>query len=80
MAEYKQNVPTKMEQDYKIKFREDLKQSMKTFVLDLIKLCKTLPFDDDSRIIKKQVLRSGSSVYSTFQYFQFIQHFSSLSN
>ena len=56
-----------MDQDKKIKFREDLKQRMKRFVLDLIKLCKTLPFDDDARIIKKQVLRSGSSVYANYR-------------
>lgn len=53
--------------DKKIEFRENLKQRMKQFVLDLIALCKNLPFDDDAKIIKKQLLRSGSSVYANYR-------------
>lgn len=51
----------------KIEFRETLKSRMKLFVLDLIHLCKNLPNQDDAQIIKKQVLRSGSSTYANYR-------------
>lgn len=51
----------------KIQFREDLKLRLREFVLNLIKVCKTLPREDDAIIIKKQVLRSGSSVYANYR-------------
>ena len=56
-----------MENDSKIQFREDLKLRLRTFVLDLIWMCKSLPREDDATIIKKQLLRSGSSVYANYR-------------
>jgi hypothetical protein len=34
-----------MDDDYKIQFRDDLKNRLRQFVLDLINACKTLPRD-----------------------------------
>ena len=51
----------------KIQFREDLKFRLRQFVLNLIKECKTFPREDDAIIIKKQLLRSGSSVYANYR-------------
>jgi four helix bundle protein len=56
-----------MENDDKLRFREDLKLRLKQFVLDLIKVCKALPREDDATIMKKQLLRSGSSVYANYR-------------
>jgi len=56
-----------MENDNKIQFREDLKLRLKQFVLDLIKVCKALCREDDAIIIRRQLLQSGSSVYSNYR-------------
>ena len=56
-----------MNDSSKIQFRENLKLRLRQFVLDLIKVCKTLPREDDAIIIKKQLLRSGSSVYANYR-------------
>ncbi len=56
-----------MENVEKIEFRENLKIRLRQFVLDLIKLCKSLPREDDAIILKKQLLRSGSSVYANYR-------------
>jgi hypothetical protein len=40
-----------MENDDKIQFREDLKLRLKQFVLNLIKVCKTFPREDDAIIM-----------------------------
>lgn len=56
-----------MENFDQIQFRENLKIRLRKFVLDLIKLCKTLPKEDAAIIIKKQLLRSGSSVYANYR-------------
>lgn len=56
-----------MQQDEKIKFREELKSRLKVFVLDLIRLCQTIPKSEESIIIKRQLLRSGSSVYANYR-------------
>jgi four helix bundle protein len=53
--------------DDKIQFREELKLRLRQFVLDLIKVCKTLPREDDANIIRKQLLRSGSSTYANYR-------------
>lgn len=56
-----------MEINDKIKFREELKQRLKRFVLELIKLCQEIPYSRESDIIIKQLLRSGSSVYANYR-------------
>ena len=56
-----------MENVEKIEFRENLKIRLRQFVLDLIRLCKSLPREDDAIILKKQLLRSGSSVYANYR-------------
>lgn len=56
-----------MEDSNRIQFREELKFRLKKFVLDLIKVCKALPKDDETRIIKRQLLRAGSSVYANYR-------------
>ena len=56
-----------MDTQNKIQFREEMKTRLRSFVLRLIKLCQNLPKTDESRIIKRQVLRSGSSVYANYR-------------
>ena len=56
-----------MQKDEKIKFREEMKFRLKIFVLDLIRLCQTIPKSEESIIIKRQLLRSGSSVYANYR-------------
>lgn len=51
----------------KIKFREEMKLRLRKFVLELIQLCQKLPRTDEAIIIKKQLLRSGSSVYANYR-------------
>ena len=50
-----------------IRFREEMKARLKKFVLDLIRLCQGLPHTQETNIIKNQLLRSGSSVYSNYR-------------
>lgn len=56
-----------MEAQDKIKFRNEMTMRLKSFVIDLIKFCQTLPNTDESRVIKRQLLRSGSSVYANYR-------------
>lgn len=56
-----------MELNNKIKFREEMKLRLRKFVLELIKLCKKIPYSKESNIITKQLLRSGSSVYANYR-------------
>jgi four helix bundle protein len=56
-----------MEQIDKIQFRDELKLRLRLFVLDLLKLCKSIPKSIDSNILMNQVLRSGSSVYANYR-------------
>ncbi len=56
-----------MEFDDKIKFREELKLRLRQFVLDLIKWSQKLPKTEEANILKRQVLRSGSSIYSNYR-------------
>ena len=56
-----------MEQDEKIKFREEMKIRLRKFVLDLIKLCQSLPKAQEVNIIKNQLLKAGSSVYANYR-------------
>ncbi|WP_320112439.1 four helix bundle protein [Draconibacterium orientale] len=50
-----------------ISFRENMKARLKKFVLELIKLCQSLPKSQEANIIKNQLLRSGSSVYANYR-------------
>lgn len=56
-----------MEFDDKIKFREELKLRLRKFVPDLINWSQKLPEIEEATILKRQVLRSGSSVYSNYR-------------
>lgn len=56
-----------MELNDKIKYREELKLRLRKFVLELIVLCKEIPYSKESNIITKQLLRSGSSVYANYR-------------
>ncbi|MGQ8338167.1 four helix bundle protein [Sunxiuqinia sp. A32] len=44
-----------------------MKDRLKSFVLDLIVFTKQLPSNDESRVIKRQLIRSGSSVYANYR-------------
>ncbi len=51
----------------KIKFREDLKLRLRTFVLQLLKMTQNMPTTQESKVIKGQLIRSGSSVYANYR-------------
>lgn len=46
---------------------QDLRDRTKRFALNVIHLCERLPRDDTSRIIGRQLLRSGSSVGANYR-------------
>lgn len=56
-----------MELNDKIRYREEMKLRLRKFVLDLIKLCQSVPYSKESNILVKQLLRSGSSVYANYR-------------
>lgn len=56
-----------MENLDKIAFRKELSLRLKQFVLDLIKVCGALPVREDALIIKRQLIRSGSSTYANYR-------------
>ena len=56
-----------MDNNQHIQFREELKMRLRQFVLHLIKLCQQLPANMEANILKKQLLRSGSSVYANYR-------------
>jgi four helix bundle protein len=56
-----------MEELDKIQFREMLKARLKTFVIELIKLSQQLPNSQEIKIIKGQLIRSGSSTYANYR-------------
>ena len=45
----------------------DLKERTKQFALCILRLCRTLPVNDESRILGKQLLRSGTSVGANYR-------------
>jgi len=45
----------------------DLKQRTKQFALSIIRLCRTLPASDEARILRKQILRSGTSIGANYR-------------
>lgn len=56
-----------MDSNDRIKFRNEMKMRLRTFLLNLIKECQKMQRTDESSILKKQLLRSGSSVYSNYR-------------
>jgi len=49
------------------KYRDDLKQRTKQFVLRIIKLCQSLPKTQGAQIIGNQLFRAGTSVGSNYR-------------
>lgn len=45
----------------------DLKNRTKAFAIRIIKLCRKLPDTTESRIISKQILRSGTSIAANYR-------------
>ncbi len=48
-------------------FREKLKNRTKKFALRVIRLCQSLPQTPEANIIKKQILRSATSVGANYR-------------
>src|SRR5277367_5184333 len=56
-----------MESNKRIEFAEALKRRTKKFVVDNIKLYRTLPKTEEAKIIGRQLLRSSSSVGANYR-------------
>ena len=56
-----------MENFEKNEFAEQFRNRTKKFVVDNIKLCRSLPKTEEARIIGKQLLRSSSSVGANYR-------------
>ena len=56
-----------MENNERIDFAEIFKKRTKKFVVDNIKLFRTLPKTEEAKIIGRQLLRSSSSVGSNYR-------------
>jgi len=56
-----------MERYNKSEFAENFRNRTKKFVVDNIKLFRTLPKTEEARIIGKQLLRSSSSVGANYR-------------
>lgn len=54
-----------MEND-KEKFKKEFKQRLYKFVLRLIKIVNTLPFNGVTKVISYQILRSGTSILANY--------------
>ncbi len=50
-----------------IEFREEMKKRTKDFVLRILRLCRSLPETSECKIIKNQLLRSGTSVGANYR-------------
>jgi four helix bundle protein len=46
---------------------KDLRIRTKDFALRILRLCRSLPFRDDARVVGKQLLRSGTSVGANYR-------------
>jgi len=46
---------------------QDLKARTKQFALDVIRCCRTIPSGDEFHIIRRQVIRSATSVASNYR-------------
>jgi four helix bundle protein len=53
-------------QNFRVK-TPDLKSRTKQFALRIVKFCETLPKDEASRILGRQLLRSGTSVGANYR-------------
>jgi len=51
----------------KVDFAEELKKRTKKFAIDIINLCKTLPRNNESFIISKQLIRSATLVAANYR-------------
>lgn len=45
----------------------DLRTRTKTFALDVIRFCEMLPNDETCRVLRRQLLRSGTSVGANYR-------------
>ncbi|WP_163708253.1 four helix bundle protein [Mangrovibacterium lignilyticum] len=50
-----------------INFRNEQKTRLRTFFLNLLKMTQQIPYSQESKTIKGQLIRSGSSVYSNYR-------------
>jgi four helix bundle protein len=53
--------------DYKIKFREEIKLRLKSFVIRLIELARGTSYSLESKVVLNQLFRFGSSVYANYR-------------
>jgi len=44
-----------------------MKIRLRTFVLDLLKMTQQIPYSQEAKILKAQLIRSGSSVYANYR-------------
>ncbi|HAF30949.1 MAG TPA: four helix bundle protein [Bacteroidales bacterium] len=56
----------KLETDW-IKFKKELRDRLKIFALDIIKLVQNLPKTPEAKTIGNQLLRSGTSTYANYR-------------
>ena len=56
-----------MEQERNFDFREHMKMRTKDFALSVIRMCRALPSTDEAQIIKRQILRSATSVGANYR-------------
>ncbi len=56
-----------MEQERNFDFREYMKMRTKDFALRVIRMCRALPRTDEAQIIKRQILRSATSVGANYR-------------
>jgi four helix bundle protein len=45
----------------------DLKLRTSHFALRIVQLCRALPFNDEGRVLRRQLLRSGTSVGANYR-------------
>ncbi|HXB42286.1 MAG TPA: four helix bundle protein [Bacteroidia bacterium] len=46
---------------------EELKNRTKKFAIDIVKLCRTFPKEEESVIIKRQIIRSATSTAANYR-------------
>jgi four helix bundle protein len=59
-------VPTESKKE-ELHSMRNLQQRTKAFAVDVIRFCRTLPKDPESRIIRRQLLRSATSVGANYR-------------
>ncbi len=50
-----------------IEYRMEMKERLRTFVLNLLELTTQIPYSQETKIIKDQLIRSGSSIYANYR-------------